>query len=215
MKERDLLFDGVSTADEVIAFIKRFPPSLKRIGITQVIKYIKSYVAKTCPTAFTELESGKQHQQKQAHDLFFSDLRNYLNTHTQVRVTGVKFAIGAQINLYLSNQFKDSDAISPPAKDKDFVNKVARFSHLVTAEGAFNSFLSTHLPVDSNEKVSVLNDPSGRNGHKIRAYDDLVTFSQSQTFMDHCREEYSRKICPTQLTTDIYNCISDIQWADD
>ncbi len=34
VKERDILFDEVTTAEEVIAFIKRFPPSLKRIGIT-------------------------------------------------------------------------------------------------------------------------------------------------------------------------------------
>ena len=219
VKERDLFFDSTPTADDVIAFIKRFPPSLKRAGITQVIKAIKSYVGKTYPTAFSEPEcdgKGKQHQQKYVHALFFSDLKKYLNTHTQGRVAGLKFAIGAQINLYLSNQFKDADAISPAAKDKDkeYINKIARFAHLVTAEGAINSFLATHLPVDANQKVSNLNDPAGRNGHKIRAYDDLVAFSQSQTFMDHCNEEYERKISPTELTTDIYNCIRDINWAD-
>ena len=216
VSERDAFFDRAQTAVEVIAFIKRFPPSPKRVGITQMIKAIKNNVNKHFPNTFKEPADKKQHQQKQIQSQFFAELQTFLSLHQQTRAQVVKAAIGAQINLYISNEFKHSDSAArgPAVSSKDYLNKVAKFAHLVTATGALSLFVSSHLPVDPNLKVAVLNDPDGRKAHKIKAYEDLAAFSISQEFKDHAEEEYARKVNQTELTTEIFNFIEDISWSD-
>ncbi len=91
--------------------------------------------------------------------------------HLQTRAQVLKAAIGAQINLYISNEFNHSDSAvrGPAVSRKDYINKFAKSTHLVTATGALSLFVSSHLPVDPNLKEAVLNDPDGRKAHKIKA----------------------------------------------
>ena len=94
------------------------------------------YIFITIPNTFTELEK-KQHQQKNIQIHFYLQLETYLSLHEQSRAQGIKAAIGAQINLYIANEFEEdgsnaSGKVTSATSNKDHLNNVALFAHLVT-----------------------------------------------------------------------------------